>query len=354
MGNRRRSRGARAGLGAAIITLAIVAAAAPSRACDVCAIYTATELQERRTGPYLGVGEQFTRYGSLLPQPDGSIRDEDERLNSSITQLLLGYTVHPKVSVQLNVPFIHRWFRRFENDEPADSGLHDGTETGFGDLSLVGIVHPYSWVSETALVRFSFLAGIKLPSGGTSRLEEDQELFEQSEGASALDSLDAQGRRATRDAHHIPTGSVSGINGHDLTLGSGSVDGVFGGSAFASWQRFFLTTVFQYALRSEGAFDYRFGDGVDWFIDLGFFPVVRHDLTLAARFAFSGQYQDADEIEGESQGDSLLWLYVGPGVTFTWGTSLAAEFTADLPVKRDNDVGLVPIYRLRGGVTWRF
>jgi hypothetical protein len=40
-------------------------------------------------------------------------------------------------------------------------------------------------------------------------------------------------------------------------------------------------------------------------------------------------------------------------MTFTWGTSLAVELAGDLPVLRE-DEGLVPEYRVRGGVSWRF
>jgi hypothetical protein len=51
-------------------------------------------------------------------------------------------------------------------------------------------------------------------------------------------------------AHHIPEGSPSGINGHDLALGSGSIDGIVGGAAFASWDRLYATASAQHAIRS--------------------------------------------------------------------------------------------------------
>jgi hypothetical protein len=40
-------------------------------------------------------------------------------------------------------------------------------------------------------------------------------------------------------------------------------------------------------------------------------------------------------------------------MSFTWGTSLAAEVAGDLPVVRP-DVGLRPQYRVRGALSWRF
>ena len=37
-----------------------------ARACDVCAVYTATEQGESRTGPRAGLALQYTHYGTLM------------------------------------------------------------------------------------------------------------------------------------------------------------------------------------------------------------------------------------------------------------------------------------------------
>ena len=40
---------------------------------------------------------------------------------------------------------------------------------------------------------------------------------------------------------------------------------------------------------------------------------------------------------------------------FTWGTSLAADVAVDVPaIQNVTSVQIVPDYRVRGGVTWRF
>src|SRR6185295_8392106 len=68
-------------------------------ACDVCAIYTATEQRESRPGFRIGVAEQFTRFTRL--KDDGkTIDNPGEHLNSSITQLILGYDVNSRFGVQ--------------------------------------------------------------------------------------------------------------------------------------------------------------------------------------------------------------------------------------------------------------
>ena len=96
-----------------LIVLLVSIGAARAQACDVCAIYTATEQRESRAGFRIGVAEQFTRFATM--QDDGhKIDNPGEHLNSSITQLILGYDVHSRFGVQLTIPLIERTFRRQE------------------------------------------------------------------------------------------------------------------------------------------------------------------------------------------------------------------------------------------------
>src|SRR5258706_15187253 len=90
-----------------------VACAQPLFACDLCAIYSAAESRgELGTGIYAGVAEQFTHFGTL--QEDGVHVPNPDRqsLDSSITQLLLGYNFTERFGVQFNAPLFHRSFRR--------------------------------------------------------------------------------------------------------------------------------------------------------------------------------------------------------------------------------------------------
>jgi hypothetical protein len=52
---------------------------------------------------------------------------------------------------------------------------------------------------------------------------------------------------------------------------------------------------------------------------------------------------------------AITALYIGPDIRLTWGTSLAANLAIDLPVLQHNTaLQIVPDFRLRGGLTWRF
>ena len=347
----RRRRRARA-MTMLCVPAALAALASAAAACDVCAVYTATEVGERRTGFRLGVAEQVTNFTTLQRDGREVPNPGNEWLTSSITQVVLGYTFGPRVGVQLNLPFITRQFHRHEGDR-----LAHGDETGFGDLSLLAHVLAASHVTERSVFRFSVLGGLKLPSGSTGRLKE-----ELSEGPATPAALGTR----TAFAQHAAGGSgggsadvhahVSGIHGHDLALGSGSVDGIFGGQLFWSWQRFFFTATGQYALRTEGDIGYRYADELSWTGGPGVFALLEHDHTLGLQAVVSGESKGKDSLRGVPADDTgVTALYAGPGVLFTWGSSLSADLTADLPVLQHNTaLQIVPDYRLRGGLTWRF
>jgi hypothetical protein len=226
-------------------------------------------------------------------------------------------------------------------------------------MSLIGILRPWSWMNERSVMRVTLLGGLKFPTGDSSRLREEKENRERAEGGAAASASTGSGLGRILQADHIPAGSPSGINGHDLALGSGSWDGVVGGSAYGSFDRVFLTANTQYSPRSEGSYGYQYGNEIAWLVTLGGYVLLRHDSTLALQFVTSGTYQRPDTLDGTStsaEGEedfSRLWVFVGPGMTFTWGTSLAAEIAGDLPVEY-RDVGLIPEYRIRGGITYRF
>jgi hypothetical protein len=108
----------------------------------------------------------------------------------------------------------------------------------------------------------------------------------------------------------------------------------------------------------EGAYRYRYGDETNWFVGVGGFLLLDDAYTLSLQAVTSGKHQGTDTLEGRSTAEGgesapTTWVFVGPAMSFTWGTSLAAEIAGDLPVIRP-DEGLIPEYRIRGGLTWRF
>jgi len=310
----------------------------------------------------LGVAEQYSFFNTIKRDGEDIGNPADELVNSSITQLLFGYGVTPRFGLQLNLPVIARQFRRLDHQ----GNIEHGNEDGFGDMSLVGQYLVWSDVRETSVFRFSVLGGVKFPTGDSSRLGE--ELAEEDEPTAVALRTAARRLRPRHTPDPPPSGGgggtpqlVSGVHGHDLTLGSGSFDGIIGASVFWSWQRFYVTAATQFAIRSEGDFDYQYANDLIWNAGLGLFPLMghdlaRHDYTLAVRANLSGESKGKDTQNGQQVDDTALTsMFVGPGIDFTWGDSLSIDLVGDLPVLLNNSaLQIVPDYRIRGGVTWRF
>jgi len=293
------------------------AMAQPAFGCDLCSIYAATEAQAGGgRGFYGGVAEQFTPFGTV--QDNGHrIASEGQYIDSSVSQLFAGYNINDRISVQLNLPMIYRAF--------GSDTLHS-SESGIGDLSLIGNWKAYEKLSENFTFNWTLLGGIKFPTADSSRLNTPDE--------------------------DLP----AGIGGHDLALGSGSYDGIVGTGIYGRWKKGFFTASVQYAIRSEGDFHHQYANDLTWFGGPGMYLALKHQYTLALQAVVSGETKGKDTFSGVPDGDSAETLvYVGPQINFTWKSKLSAQLAADLPVSRDNSgTQVLPDYRVRAAINWRF
>jgi len=177
--------------------------------CDLCAVYNASAARgESSAGFHLALAQQFTHSGTLqhegseVSDPIGQFRD------SSISTLIVGYNFNERFGVSLNLPYIHRTFKRAEGFE-----VERGTESGLGDIALLGRFSAFRKAAHEYSVSVSLLGGIESPTGDSDRLREE------------------------RDEVEVPGAPPSGVHGNDLALGSGSFDGLIGAAANARWRR---------------------------------------------------------------------------------------------------------------------
>lgn len=343
--DRHRAR-VRALVSLAALVVATVLASGVAGACDVCAIYSATEYRDARPGLRLGVAEQFTDYGTLYVNGEETANVGDQQLLSSITQFFASYNFTDTLSAQLTVPFIYRKYRRVEGGDK----VVDGNVSGLGDLSILGRWVAWSHLDETMVMRFTLLGGLKLPSGSTSELQEEAE-----EGGDEENLPAGLARPAHGEVD--PNGGVpNAIGGDNLTLGSGSVDGIVGGTFFWSWNKLFLSLVGQYQLRTTGAYDYRFANDLFWFAGPGAYLIADHAYTLSLQGVVSGETKGNDRVDGDVvEGSAETDVYVGPAIGFSWESNLGAEVAVDIPVVTSvPGVALAPDYRIRAALSWQF
>ena len=307
----------RADLTIALLALSI-AGASETFACDICAIYGAIEAQgSGGRGFFGGAAEQYTYFdtfqsgGHDAPNPDG------EYLRSVISQVFVGFNLSDQFGLQFNLPVVYRDYGK--------AGVRE-SESGLGDVSLIGNVRLYERLTQATSFRWTALGGIKFPAGSTDQLNPAQPDF------------------------------AAGIGGHDLTLGSGSFDALVGTGFYARWQQLFVNGTMQYAIRTEGDFGYQFANDWTWLGGPGIYLAMEEDYTLALQAAVSGETKGQDTINGVATGDTAITsVYVGPQINFTWSDRLSAQVAANLPVSiTSSGQQLVPDYRIRGAVTWRF
>lgn len=325
--------------------------ARPLPACELCAIYSASNARgEASEGFLFTMAEQFTSYGNLqfegeeyrptnIPYPLAAAY-----LDNFITHFVPGYNFSPRVGLSVNVPLIHNDFRRVQITlpPPFGQGVVDerGSETGLGDVALIGRFAVLQKVEMGWSAIVNLLGGIKFPTGSTDRLQEEvaearihRNLFPQ-------------------QADHI---AIGGIHQHDLTLGSGSYDGVFGAAANFRWDRWLLNFQGQYYLRTEAG-SYKFGDLIVASGGPGAYLLLGKSCTLSL---FANAFYESsaqDELFGlPTPRTGMTAWYLGPQLYLTLGEHFSANAGVDIPLRIYNHgLQTVPDSRVRAGFTWRF
>jgi hypothetical protein len=176
-----------------------------------------------------------------------------------------------------------------------------------------------------------FLVGLKSPTGDSSRLTEE------------FSEVEIQGA------------PESGIHGHDLTLGTGSYDGIFGGQISLRYKKFFFEADGQFTLRGDGLHQYHFANDLSWRGGPGYYLLRRSNAILGFQFSVSGEHKDLDRFQGKAAGDTgITSVFVGSRVVGSIGR-ISTEIAAELPVSIENTaLQIVPDYRLRASIAFRF
>ena len=332
-----------------LIFCALPIALSGANACDLCGCFTPQvaepHVQTSRPGFYAGLSEQFTYFGTLQFEGEEVSNPTGQYLASSITQLFAGYEINDRFALQLTVPIIDREFKR-----PEGFRTDRGSEAGIGDVSVLlrsvafkyssGATRTFDVTGKNPIaiehepdLTFSavLFTGLKFPTGDTSRLEEEFHEI------------------------NIPGAPPSGIHGHDLTLGTGSFDGIFGEQNSLRSKNIFVETNVQFTLRGDGAHQYHFANDLVWNGGPGYYFVRNREIILGLQFELAGEYKDVDRFRGKPAEDTgVTSVFLGPRVVLSrarWSAEVAGEFPVDI---ENTALQAVPDYRLRAGFSFHF
>ena len=162
----------------------------------------------------------------------------------SVPALTIGYGLTPDLTVSVRLPYLHN--QEIRETDPAGGGVNArGGVDGFGDASFTGTYRFYH--DQNTGVEAAVIFGVKAPTGPTGRLDVSSERFE---------------------TEHQP--------------GSGSWDGILGGTLSREIDRLTLSANVLYQASGPGTADTTLGDRAGY------------GVTAAYRVWSSGGHEDHD------------------------------------------------------------
>jgi hypothetical protein len=309
-----------------LMVVGMVGSVGVAMACDICATPVVSDAGAGSTS--VSVFEQYSDYET------GS--KGESAFTSSTTQLSVHRRLHERWAVQVGLPWV-------------DHELGDESESGLGDATALVLYRPILVKKEGRRVQVDLYGGVKMPTGDTDELQDERDAALAKQAATAEDAhghAHAMGVRVAghaghdhgaeaAEAEHDESGHATG---HHLSLGSGSWDGIVGVQGLWQQGRALGTGEFQYTLRTEGDYDFQYGD--EWVGRLGAYWMALESASGSLAVGAEGSVESMDENEVlgvEQEGSSKDVAYVGPSLQGVLRDRLSGTLAWDIPVDGENE-----------------
>lgn len=326
---------------ALVLSSAFIFNSNPSFACDLCSLNNTHNQEKLAAGRFsINLNQQFTEYSTIQMQSKKIANEHDQYLHSSITQFSFNYAPSDLLTLEMSLPFIDRSYRRLEDDLGKK-----GSASGLGDLSLLLRVNAFENSNNTFSNFIQFFGGIKLPTGDSQRLKEEQE-----EGHHHEDEEEDEDHDEHEHDH------VSVVHGHDLALGSGSWDIPFGLTARAQHDQIFVQAKVEYTIRNQGDYNYRYANDLHIGISPGIYLMSSHQNNLAFKLNLNAEHKTNDVNAGVKADDTAFRnIFFGPEISGVINNKVALSLALDLPLDSNNSqTQIVADYRIKAGVSLKF
>jgi len=307
-----------------LMVVCMVGSVGVALACDICATPLVSDVGAGSTS--VSFFEQYSDYET------GS--KGESAFTSSTSQLSVHRRLHERWAVQVGLPWV-------------DHELGDESESGLGDAIALVLYRPVLVKEEGRRVQLDLYGGVKMPTGDTDPLKEDRDAALAEQVAAVEDSHGHEhgaGVRVAGHDHDAEEAEEAGrdhaahANGHHLSLGSGSWDRIVGVQGLWQQGRALGTGEFQYTLRTEGDYDFQYGD--EWVGRLGAYWMALESASGSLAVGAEGSVESMDENEVlgvEQEGSSKDVAYVGPSLQGALRDRLSGTLAWDIPVDGENE-----------------
>lgn len=238
-----------------------------------------------------------------------------------IPSLNLAYGVTNRLELSVVVPLVgRRGIAEGELEEPGEAEVEVlGNSFGFGDITARAQYHALTQNHNFADVALS--VGVKLPTGGTNELEDDESRFET-----------------------------------EFQPGSGSTDILFGAAIGKSYDAWSLNASAEYTLAARGAQDTDLGDTFEAAAAISYGWQLGGGASLSLSGELIVQDQQRETVGDESDVNSGgFQLFIAPGLRYSSGQNWSVFGSVGLPLHEDlNGIQNDTDYRLTTGVSVSF
>lgn len=299
-------------------------------ACDPCALNNMFNHEYGNTDNFnLGIQEQYTNLRKGRDDSFYSLKDGEIVRDFSTTQFSGMYQFEGGVGLGANLPFIVRTFDKVSNyrrDYSSDAGI--------GDATLI-LSYSKVFLNATNYKLFgSIFGGVKLPTGDTGSIN---------------DSLSSSSEK------HHPISVTGSSSGRLLTFGTGSYDFPLGFQTAFVYSKIYMPVFFQYNVKTEGSFDYQFGNDLAGFVAPGYILYLEDEKSISLHSLLYFEFKGADKLHGERQAlSSYSNVYVGPNLMFSLNSGYSADLSFLMRSTSEDNAIVAPDFRVRIGIVKQF
>lgn len=250
----------------------------------------------------------------------------DYNLNTSVG---VAYGITPSLTVSAELPYVHRDDMReghhaHHGGHAMNEVIERGDAAGIGDLTLVATYR----VAQGETAAFALMAGIKTPTGGTHKLDDDGERFETEHqpGTGSWDPLIGAAGRANFGPIQLNASAIyqfSGKGAQDTRLGDRGHVGIALSHRFGPPEH-------HHADADDGHMHGDDGDGGHAH------PAPHNHASWDAFVELTGEWEGRQKVAGEieeTSGGKSMWLT--PGVRLNTASGFSIAGGVGLPLWQD-------------------